>query len=119
MEKVKKLLNKYNVELVFVELDCEGFALPDARAIMVNINLDEEKVLELVLHELKHLISHKEYIELYKRSSVYRSKMELEANEFAIDTMIDMNNGEYNYSSLIENFNIGIGYEYLYRKSLN
>lgn len=116
MEEIKKLLSKYNVDLVFVESDCEGFALPDVRAIMVSINLDEEKVFELVLHELKHLISHKEYVELYKGSSVYRSKMELEANEFAIDTMIDMNNGEYNYSSLIENFNIGIGYEYLYKK---
>lgn len=62
----------------------------------------------VILHKLKHAISHDDISYLYT-SFVYRLKMEKEANDFMITEMINANEGYYDKSEITQRFKLGLG----------
>lgn len=66
-----------------------------------------------VYHELGHYLDHSDYAMLYNKP-VYHYKMESEANDYAIKQLIKENNGMYNYSQLINTFNVNMGWDTKY-----
>ncbi|MDA9472681.1 hypothetical protein [Enterococcus sp. 5H] len=114
MDYLIKLLRDHNINLVFVECECAGFSIVEARTIFVQPRLKDLDVIEVVLHESKHILSHADYTSLYKASYTYHSKLECEAKFYAWDELIFMNGGIYNYSAFLEEHGIGMGYDQRY-----
>lgn len=114
-KKVATLIRKLNVTVIYDEgLEMEGSYLPTLNLIVINDNLDDFRKLKALLHELGHACEHKDNYELYKVTYALKSKMEFEADEFMIDAIIEEHEGVYNYSQLIEAFDIGLGYDIRY-----
>ncbi|MGX7195483.1 ImmA/IrrE family metallo-endopeptidase [Enterococcus olivae] len=110
MQRLKNKLKELGIELEFLSMEHSGYYVPDLKKVFVNESLDEEYMKFVSLHELKHVLDHADYIALYD-TFIHHSKMETEAEFYVIDTIIEENNGQYNYSQLIEEFDIGIGYD--------
>ena len=87
-----------------------GYSIIELKTIFINQKLKEEQVKKVLLHELSHLNLHAEYLALYDKG-VHHSKMESEANVDAISYIIAENDGYYNFSGLLEEFDIGMGYD--------
>lgn len=111
MRIILEKLNELKIDLILLEIDKPGHYVAEARTIFVSNQLDEGSLKEVILHELKHVMDHSDYIDLYNKSFVYRSKMEYEADLFMIDEVIEENEGNFNFSAFIENYKIGIGYD--------
>lgn len=92
-----------------------GCYISDWKTVFINEELSEEKMKQVLLHELKHVLDHEDYLTLYKLP-IFRAKMENEANLFMIDNVIEENEGLYNYSRLIEEFGLGMGLETRFAK---
>ncbi|MFI3605007.1 ImmA/IrrE family metallo-endopeptidase [Vagococcus fluvialis] len=115
MDKLVKKLKKEGITVVIMDLEKEGYAITDSKIIFVNQSLDEEYQIEVTLHELQHILEHSEFIALYNKWT-FHSKFENDADSYVIDNFIEENNREYNYSMLLEKFNIGIGYDTRYQR---
>src|SRR5699024_11188056 len=110
---VKKLINelkKFEIELEIIEMESDGCYLPRLKKVFVNQSLDEIEMKKVVYHELFHGIEHAEFAALYHLPT-YHSKMEREADNYMITSIIEENDGEYNVTSLLEAFGIPMGYE--------
>ena len=110
MDSVFDLLELNNIELVLISIESNGYYDPALNIIFINQLLDEEKQKEVILHELGHVLNHKDLASLYSNKS-YRSKMENEATKFMIKYLINECDGQFNYSSVLEKYNLGIGWE--------
>ena len=110
MDKIRKLLAKNNITLMITETGSEGFYVPKLRTMFVNQDLNEEKQKQVILHETKHALDHTEYAALYQ-SVVQHTKMESEANNFMIDYLIEESGGHFDYTTVVEEFKLGIGWE--------
>lgn len=115
MKLLKERLKELGVELVVYEMEKRGYYVPAWRKIFVNQNLSEEEMKQVIIHELKHVLDHSDYVSLYNTFSNH-SKMETEANTYMVNYMIKENEGLYNYSELIENYDIRMGYELRFSK---
>lgn len=93
-----------------MHMEKPGCYISDWKTVFINEDLSEEKMKQVLLHELKHVLDHEDYLTLYKLP-IFRAKMENEANMFMLDEIIKENDGVYNYSYLIEAFDIGLGYD--------
>lgn len=113
MQELKSRLKELGIELVVMIMEKPGCYIPDWKTIFVNENLSEEKMKLVLLHELKHVLDHEDYVTLYKLP-IFRAKMENEANVYMLDCTIEEHEGVYNYSQLIEAFDIGLGYDIRY-----
>lgn len=110
MDKIRKLLAKNEITLMITETGSEGFYVPKLRAMFVNQDLSEEKQKRVILHETKHAIDHSDYAALYQ-SVVQHVKMESEANNFMIDYLIEESGGHFDYTTVVEEFKLGLGWE--------
>lgn len=110
MDKIRKLLAKNNITLMITDTGSEGFYVPKLKTMFVNQNLSEEKQKQVILHETKHALDHTEYAALYQ-SVVQHAKMESEANNFMIDYLIEENGGHFDYTTVVEVFKLGLGWE--------
>lgn len=110
MDKIRKLLAKNDITLMITDTGSEGFYVPKLRTMFVNQNLSEDDQKHVILHELKHALDHSDYAALYN-NVVFHIKMESEANQFMINYLIEENDGQYNYSSVMEEFRLPIGWE--------
>lgn len=107
---LKSKLKELGIKLVVMHMEKEGCYISEWKTIFLNESLIEEKMKLVLLHELKHVLDHEDYISLYKLP-IFKAKMESEANLFMIDNIIKENEGFYNYSCLIEEFGLGMGLE--------
>lgn len=98
------------IDIEVVDMESNGCFIPRLKKIFINQKLSEEEMKLVIYHELKHALDHSDFYELYNLPK-FRSKMESEAQIYVIDTIIEENNGEYNYSQLIKEFGIGMGYD--------
>lgn len=112
---MQKDLKGFGIELAFADMDSKGFFVSEYSVIFVSDKLTEEEARWVILHEMKHALDHSDYLSLYN-TTVYRMKMESEANEYMLKRLIDENGGKYNYSQLVAEFNIGMGSEFKYTK---
>lgn len=105
-----ELLEENGIELVLISLENDGYYDPNLNTMFVNQNLDEEKQKEVILHELGHALHHKDLAALYDKP-VFNFKMESEATSFMMSSLINEFEGHFNYSDVLENFKLGLGWE--------
>ncbi len=110
MNDVFDILQKNKIELVLINIENDGYYDPALNIIFINQLLNEEKQKEVILHELGHVINHKELASLYNNPS-YRTKMEYEATKYMITYLINESDGQFNYSDVLQNYNLGLGWE--------
>ena len=104
-----ELLEENGIELVFSELEKNGYYSNKFKTMFVNQALSEEEQREVILHELGHFLKHDDYFSLYN-NPLFHDKMEYEANCYMIDTLIDYSEGYFNYSSVAEKYHLGLGW---------
>lgn len=107
-------LKSEGVEVYLVDMDKKGMCIINKKTILISSKMSEHEQIKVTRHELKHF-EHKDFFELYKQF-VYRSKFEFEADNYMIDSFIEENDHQFNYSMIMEEFNIGIGYDTRYQK---
>ncbi len=100
MKSIKELVEEYNVELVFAPINKRACYESVKRIIFE----------EAIFHEFKHVVSHSDYMELYKIPS-FRNKMEAEADHHMFKCLIEKNDGQFNYSTVITHYNLKMGQE--------
>lgn len=110
MGDIFELLEANDIEIVLLDMKSGGYYNSEIKVIFINENLDEDKQKEVVLHELGHVLNHRDLSSLYN-NSFYRPKMENEATKFMIKYLINECEGHFNYSSVLEKYNLGIGWE--------
>lgn len=110
MDSIEELLYKNGIALEVTDIASDGFYIPKLRTMFVNQELDPENQKAVILHELKHALDHSELWVLYKLP-VFHQKMEAEADSYMINHLIAENGGQYNYSGLFEEYNLGLGWE--------
>lgn len=110
MNSIYGLLKENGVELVLMSLKKNGYYNPGLKTMFVNESLSEEKQKEVILHELGHALNHKDLSILYGKP-VFRSKMENEATSFMMSYLINESEGHFDYSSVLEKYNLGLGWE--------
>lgn len=115
MQSLIKKLNTLGIGLEIVSMEKLGCYVPAWKKIFVNEDLEENEMKRVILHEMKHVLDHSDYLELYKMP-IYHSKMENEADIYMIESVIEENEGKYNFGQLIEEFRLPMGYETRYAK---
>lgn len=110
MGDIFEVLKVNNVEMVLLDMKSRGYYNTDLKVIFINENLDEDEQKEVILHELGHVLNHKDLASLYNNPS-YRAKMEYEATKYMITYLINESDGQFNYSNVLENYNLGLGWE--------
>lgn len=115
MHVIKQELKRFGVEIAFIDMDAKGFYVNEYSTIFISNSLSDEESRRVIFHEMKHALDHSDYCSLYK-ITVYRLKMESEANDYMVKKLIDENDGKYNYSQLVEEFSIRMGSEVKYAK---
>lgn len=109
MDRLIKWLKNEGITVTFLDLENDGFCFVNDNLVVVDEKLSEYDQEKSIRHELRHF-EHKDLLALYNMF-VWRSKMENDANNYMIDGILKENNYEYNYSMLVEDFNLGIGYD--------
>lgn len=115
LDELVRHLKSIGIDLIFSELDGEGYYLPDFKVTFINQKLNDFQVRSVIYHELKHFLEHDELRALYDKP-VFHSKMEHEANDYMVNRLIKDSEGFYNYSQVIEYFDIGMGWDIKYAK---
>jgi len=114
---ILEIIEKLNVTIVYDDcLQDHGKYVPILNIIVIKNNLSDFEKKKALLHELGHACEDRDNYELYKVSFVLKSKMEYAANRFMMNYFIAEHEGIYNYSQLIEEFSIGMGYDVRYAK---
>jgi len=110
---IQQLVHDLSVDVVYnSNLDAGAHYFSAMNTIVVNSSLpifDQKKNL---LHELGHVAKHKDEVELYNTAFSLHSKMEYEANQFMINSLISEYDGHFNYSVVLETFNLGLGWKF-------
>ncbi|MEQ7217860.1 hypothetical protein ABQD64_05460 [Vagococcus fluvialis] len=117
MNELIRWLKSEGIDVYLVDMDKEGMCLINQNTILISSKLDEYEQIKVTRHELKHF-DHKDFFELYKQFT-FRSKFENEADVFMIDSFIQENERQFNYTMLMEEFSIGIGYDTKYQNFAN
>lgn len=110
MDDVSELIEANDIEIVLLDIESGGYYNPILKVIFINENLDEENQKEVILHELGHALNHNDLSLLYDKPT-FKVKMEHEATSFMMNYLIKESEGQFNYSDVLENFNLGLGWE--------
>jgi len=62
MELVKKVLHEPGIDVVSIEMESDGCY----NKIFINSSLSPTDAKKVIYHEVKHVLDHKEFAELYK-----------------------------------------------------
>lgn len=115
--RLKNIIEELRVKIIYDDcLETDGHYLSVINVIVINNNLSDYNKEKVLLHELGHAAMHQDNYRLYKLTFVLHSKFECEANNYMIDSFIEENDNQFNYSMLMEEFSIGIGYDIKYQK---
>lgn len=87
MQLLETVLNECGVGIAYVEMESDGCYIEEEHIIFVNCSLSQEDRRKTIYHEIKHVVDHKEFIELYK-IFYFRTKMEYEADRFMIENLV-------------------------------
>lgn len=111
MKFIYDSMKEKGIELVMINLEKDGYYNPNLKMMFINKSLSEERQKEVILHEFFHAIDHADFPYLYDYSSVFRLKMENEAVAYMMSHLIEESGGLFDYSSVLENYKLGIGWE--------
>ena len=110
MDKIKAELQKLGIELVYLDTKEPGCFISASRIFFISNALTDEETIEVIYHEMGHLLLHcdKEinYINPSKKSC-----MENDANAYLVKRMADDHEGYFNYSEAIEKYHLAMGWE--------
>lgn len=110
MDDIFELLEANDIDIVLLDMTSGGYYNSELKVIFINENLDEDKQKEVALHELGHVLNHRDLASLYNNTS-YRAKMENEATNYMIKYLINEAEGQFNYSKVLESYKLGLGWE--------
>lgn len=115
--RLKNIIEELKVKIVYDDcLESDGHYIAVINTIVINDNLSEYDKRKVLLHELGHAAMHQDNYRLYKLTFALHSKMENEADNYMIDSFIEENDNQFNYSMIMEEFSIGIGYDTRYQR---
>ena len=87
MQILKQVLEECGVGIAYIEMESDGCYIEEEHTIFVNSSLSDDDRRKTIYHEIKHVVDHKEFIELYK-IIYFRNKMEYEADCFMIENLL-------------------------------
>lgn len=77
------------IDIVYLELERDGWVDMERNLIVVNSNLPEEEQEQVILHELGHFLKHQGKVAHYNVCGGNKVKMEGEADRYMIDELIE------------------------------
>lgn len=110
MEEIRQLLKANGIHIEISDIESDGFYVCSIKTIFVNCKLSDSSQKDVILHEAFHALNHNEFAALYN-SPIFHSKMENEADVFMINYLIKESDGLFNYSNVIEEYNLGLGWQ--------
>lgn len=122
--EISKLIKELGVDIIYVpELDSDGKYIAAINTIVIDYRLSERDKRRVLLHELGHAAKHQNNYELYNCAYSLHSKMENEANEFMLDSLVqsyirtvDLDGKYLNYMKFIEDNEIDTRYEFVVKE---
>ena len=122
--EISKLIKELGVDIIYVpRLDAEGKYIAAINTIVIDDRLSERDKRRVLLHELGHAAKHQNNYELYNCAYSLHSKMENEANEFMLDSLVqsyirtvDLDGKYLNYMKFIEDNEIDTRYEFVVKE---
>ncbi|WP_304598912.1 ImmA/IrrE family metallo-endopeptidase [Lactobacillus intestinalis] len=91
-KRLRLLLDKYHLQLVYLPIEGKGYIVPTKGDIpdqlIVNSNLPDSEVPKVVLHEIGHYIHDDATVNNYLHDYCVRIKSESTANQFMIRELI-------------------------------
>lgn len=117
MTNLLTIAQELDIKIIFDDMDEPGLYVSVIDTIIINSNLAEEEQKLVLLHELAHAKKHREQACLYNRSFSNHSKMEAEANQFMLHSLIEENDCAFNYTNVVENFGLCMGEEEILKKN--
>lgn len=95
-DRLLKIVNELGLDLIFTDMDRSGMYFADEKAIILSNKLIEDNSEFEISHELGHCIKkHEDYAAYYNATSSSRNKLEREANEIAIQILLEVYLNEY------------------------
>lgn len=114
--RLKNIIEELRVKIVYEDcLEVNGHYIATINTIVINNNLNDYQKSKVLLHELGHAAMHQDNYRLYKLTFALHSKIENQADNYMIDSFIEENDNQFNYSMIMEEFSIGIGYDTRYQ----
>ncbi|MFI3605708.1 ImmA/IrrE family metallo-endopeptidase [Vagococcus fluvialis] len=114
--RLKNIIEELRVRIIYEDcLETDGHYIAAINTIVINNSLNDYQKSKVLLHELGHAAMHQDNYRLYKLTFALHSKMESQADNYMIDNFIEENDNQFNYSMIMEEFNIGIGYDTRYQ----
>ncbi|MGX7200034.1 ImmA/IrrE family metallo-endopeptidase [Enterococcus nangangensis] len=87
--EIKDLIKQLGVQIRFsMDLDNEGYYIPEAKLIVLDTKLSELEQKKALLHELSHAAKHNGNLELYRATYNARAKMEREADDLMLRMLL-------------------------------
>lgn len=124
MQILEKVLNECGIEIIAVNMDSDGCYVSELNSIFINSSLSEDERKKVIYHEIKHVVDHKEFIELYK-IFYFRTKMEYEADCHMVQNLLDdfieqnhLDPADVNIFAFIEYFGLDTKWEPMLKKTL-
>lgn len=122
--EISKLIKELGVDIIYVpELDSDGKYIAAINTIVIDDRLNDRHRQIKLLHELGHAAKHQNNYELYNCAYSLHSKMENEANEFMLDSLVqsyirtvDLDGKYLNYMKFIEDNEIDTRYEFVVKE---
>lgn len=87
MQLLEKVLEECGVGIAYIEMESDGCFIEERNIIFVNSSLSQEDRRKTIYHEIKHVVDHKEFVELYK-IFYFRNKMEYEADRYMVENLL-------------------------------
>lgn len=117
MNKLLDIARHHEIIVVFLDISKPAFYISETDTIIINSNLAEEEQKLVLLHELAHAKKHREQACLYNSSFSNHSKMEAEANQFMLHSLMEENDCAFNYTNVVEKLGLSMGEEYILKKN--
>ena len=111
MRIIAEKLEELKIDLLLMDIEKPGYYISDSKTIIASNKLDEIGLKEVILHELKHIMDHEDYIILYQKSFAIHSKLECEATNYMISELINESEGYFNYTNVISKYKLSMGFE--------
>lgn len=117
--RIKELIDALGATIVYDDnMDKDAYCITMFSIIVVNSNLTEFEQKKAILHELKHIASHKHEVDLYNIAFSLHSKMEYQAECFMVEELLDdyiqktgLEPSQVNRITFLESCNIDASFE--------
>lgn len=122
--RIKKIVDTLKVTILYRDgMDKPGHYIAAINTIVLKEDMSDVEEMRVLLHELGHACKHHKNYYLYNLTFTLRSKMESEADQYMIKSLLDrylsapdIDVKHFNYMKFIEYNNLDPKYEYVVRE---